>query len=92
MRSLRPMRHGLPPPETLEFCTPEFCVSCEHRSPPLPRLARQAGERDGQCGATISLTRRKPARLILISCGTANPVTAGFTLPMVVLPMCFSSG
>jgi hypothetical protein len=26
MRSLRPMRHGLPPPETLEFCTPEFCV------------------------------------------------------------------
>jgi hypothetical protein len=28
------------------------------------RFARQAGERDGQLGATVTLTRRKPARLI----------------------------
>jgi hypothetical protein len=33
---------------------PESCESFEHRSPPLPRLARQAGERDGQLGATIT--------------------------------------
>ncbi len=39
-----------------------------------------------------TLTRRKPARLILMSCGIASPVIAGFTLPMVVLPMCSSSG
>ena len=28
------------------------------------RFARQAGERDSQLGATVTLTRRKPARLI----------------------------
>src|ERR1700722_12364307 len=56
------------------------------------RLARQAGERDGQLGATIPLTRRKPARLILMSCGNACPVIAGVTLPKVLLPMGSSSG
>jgi hypothetical protein len=28
------------------------------------RFARQAGERDSQLGATVTLTRRKPVRLI----------------------------
>jgi hypothetical protein len=28
------------------------------------RFARQDGERDSQLGATVTLTRRKPARLI----------------------------
>jgi hypothetical protein len=57
------------------------------------RFARQAGERDGQLGATTTLTRRKPARSILIFCGSAGPVMlAGVTLPKVVLPMVSSCG
>jgi hypothetical protein len=57
------------------------------------RFARQASERDGQLGATITLTRQLPARLILIFCGIAGPIMiAGVTLPKVLLPMCFSSG
>jgi hypothetical protein len=39
---------------------------------------------------TISLTRREPARLILIFRGIAGPVIAGLALPKVVLPMCSS--
>jgi len=37
-----------------EFYESGFCESFEHRSPPLPRLARQAGERGSQLGATIT--------------------------------------
>jgi hypothetical protein len=71
-----------------EICKAGFCESFEHRSPPFPRLARQAGERDSQLGATITLTRRKPARLILIFCGITSPTPVGPALPKVVLPMC----
>ena len=57
------------------------------------RLARQAGERDGQPGATVTLTQARPARLIPIFCGSADPImVAGVTLPMLVLPMGTSSG
>lgn len=41
------------------------------------RLARQAGERDGQLGATITLTQARPARLISVFCGIAGPVNRG---------------
>ncbi|MDB5640669.1 MAG: hypothetical protein JWP51_5577 [Bradyrhizobium sp.] len=76
-----------------EFHKSGFCESFEHRSPPLPRFTRQASERDSQPGATIPLTRRRPARLILMSCGSAGPImVAGLTLPKVVLPMCSSLG
>src|ERR1700731_3282537 len=51
-----------------KFCKSGYCESFEHRSPPFPRLARLAGERDGQPGATIALTRPKPARSILNFC------------------------
>jgi hypothetical protein len=37
-----------------EFCKSGFCERFEHRSPPLPRFARQAGERDDQLGATAT--------------------------------------
>jgi hypothetical protein len=54
------------------------------------RFARQASERDSQLGATITLTRPQPARLILMSCGIASPTRLGPALPKVVLPMCCS--
>jgi hypothetical protein len=53
------------------------------------RSARQAGERDSQLGATITLTQPEHARLILIFGGIASPITvAGLVLPKVLLPMC----
>jgi hypothetical protein len=52
------MRHHVPRPKTSEFC--EF-VNIAHLH---VRFARQASERDGQLGATVTLTRREPARLI----------------------------
>src|SRR6202171_1070739 len=54
------------------------------------RFARQAGERDSQLGATITLTRPQPARLILMSCGITSPTPVGPALPKGVLPMCCS--
>jgi hypothetical protein len=56
-------------------------------------LARQAGERDGQLGATTTLTQAGPARLKSFACGIAGPVgVAGSNLPKLVLPMGSSSG
>jgi len=54
MFRLKPMRRHAPQAETFGIRTSECCVSCEHRSPPLPRFARQVGERDGQLGATAN--------------------------------------
>lgn len=87
MRSHSPTRHPGPGSEASQSCNSQRCVFFEHRPPPFPRLARQAGERGGQPGATTNPTRQMPARPILISCGSAVPINVGAALPSGVLPI-----
>jgi hypothetical protein len=47
----------------------------------------------GQLVATTTLTRPRPARLILMSGGNVDPIAiVGLALPEMILPMCSSLG